>query len=166
MEEYLKIIVGLYQQLLAKIKSKMSPSEQLAKLAESKIGTDFTNDATVPDEVSCAFAVSTILKEHDADIPIILGTNALWRFMQNSPKFERIYEPERGCIVISPTGTSTKSIMPNGHTGIYIDEVRILSNSSIAPQKGQWINNYTRESWRERYHYLGGYPVYLFKKVA
>jgi hypothetical protein len=35
-----------------------------------------------------------------------------------------------------------------------------MSNDSAT---GLWSVNFTRESWRKRYYYRGGYPVYLYR---
>ena len=147
--------------LLAKAQAMQTKSQKLAELAKSKLETDFTNDDIVPDEVSCAFAVTTIMREFDGITPIIPGTNQLMTYFETSGRFDRIMEPEAGCIVISATGTNTHpDIIPNGHTGIYLDNNLIMSNDSAS---GLWKQNYTRESWRNRYYYKGGYPVRLFK---
>lgn len=147
--------------LLAKAQSMQTKSQRLAELAKSKLETDFTNDNIVPDEVSCAYAVTTILKEFDGVTPIIPGTNQLLTYLETSGLFERIMEPVAGCIVMSATGTNSKpEIIPNGHTGIYLDNNLIMSNDSAS---GLWKQNYTRESWRNRYYYRGGYPVRLYK---
>lgn len=135
--------------------------QQLANLAISKLETDFTNDLIVPDEVSCAYALTTVLREFDKEIPVIMGTAALLNFFRKSPKFTQVLEPEAGVIVICATGTNTRpKTMPHGHVGIYIDENRIISNDSAS---GLWKQNYNRETWRKRYYYRGGYPVRLFK---
>lgn len=139
----------------------MTKAEQLAQLAESKIGVDFTNNNLVPKEVSCSFAVTTLVNQIDKRVAIQPGTTIFWSFMDESELFERIWEPERGCIIISPTGTNTRpETMPHGHVGIYLDTNRIVSNDSAS---GLWIENYSRESWRKRYHYDGGYPVKLYR---
>lgn len=134
----------------------------LAELYKSKLGTDFTNDNTIPDRVSCAFALTTILHEYDPSIPIMVGTYELWRFMQNSPKFERVYEPQAGDICVSPTGTSPLDGVV-GHTGGYISANEICSNSSPT---GLWTQNYTREGWRKYFHEYLKLPTYLFRLKA
>ena len=135
---------------------------KLVDLAKSKLGTDFTDDNTVPDRVSCAFAITTLLHEFDPDIPITAGTYGHWRWLQNSTKFVRVFEPQAGDIVISPTGTSSDPAhrLPNGHTGIYLTNNTIASNDSAT---GLFKQNYTRESWRALFHYYGRYSVYLYR---
>jgi hypothetical protein len=163
-------LLAALQRLLAKLTIKpMTNREKILSVAKAKLGTDFTNDQIVPDEVSCAYAVSLILRECDPTFPILPSTTDLWRhFQNNATKWERVYSPEAGDIIISPTGTNSKpGVMPNGHTGIYADYFNIMSNSSVtttATTKGLWEVNFTRESWRDRYYYKGGYPVYLYRR--
>lgn len=133
----------------------------ILQLATEKLGTDFTDDKKVNDDVSCSFAVTTILNEADPNFPIITGTAQLDSYL--TKHWERIYEPEAGCVVVSPTGEGDNPDMPNGHCGIYLNNTDIASNSSAT---GLWTQNYTRESWRERYYYKGKYPVRLFRKVV
>jgi len=136
-----------------------SKDSKIVSLAKSKLGTDFTNDKIVPDEVSCAFAVTTLLKEAGVNIPIITGTAQLDGWLKQNAT--RIYEPEAGCIVVSPTGSGSRpDIISNGHTGIYLDNYLIVSNDSAS---GLWKQNYNRDTWRARYYSKGGYPVRLYK---
>lgn len=157
-----KVAKSLIEQIKSLlINRRMEKINEITNKAIASLGTDFTSDAIVPDKVSCAFAVTTLLNSLDKTIPIKTSTYDFWRWLQTSPKFERVYEPQAGDIVISPTGTSTKPhIRANGHTGIYINNNDIVSNSSFT---GLWTQNYTRESWRQYYHYDGGYPVYLYR---
>lgn len=157
----LKQLIELYKALLKAMGG--SEGQRLCSLAKSKLGTDFTNDQIVPDEVSCAYAVTTILKEFDPRFPIINGTKNLLDFFLNNMSFERVFEPQAGDIVVCATGTNTHpEIIPNGHTGIYQNSYDIMSNSSSS---GLWETNYNRDTWRNRYYYKGGYAVYLFRLV-
>lgn len=147
--------------LLKTVQSMKTLSQKLADLAKSKLGTDFTNDQVVSDDVSCAFAVTTILRELDPTTPIEYGTGRLLDYFKTSGKFERVFEPSAGVLVISATGTNSRpDVMPHGHVGIYLDNDKIMSNSS---EDGLWKQNFTRESWRTRFYYKGGFPVFLFK---
>lgn len=143
---------------------KKKPMNKITELALAKEGTDFTPDYPVSDEVSCALAVTTILKEANPTIPIITGTWTLDDFLAKSSKFERVSEPvgdpKAGDIVISPTGYGNGNFP--GHVGIYIDKFNIMSNNS---NTGLWETNYTRESWRNRYFYKGGFPIRLYRYV-
>lgn len=140
----------------------MTEPEKIVNKCLEKKGTDFTEDWMVPDEVSCSFAVSTILKEIDPTFPIIMGTATLDDYLSKSPKFERAIEPVAGDLVVSPTGQGN-GLLSNGHTGFYISDTEIMSNNS---NNGLFETNYTRDSWRNRYHYKGGFPVRLYRKIA
>lgn len=144
---------------------RMEKTKRLVELAKSKLGTDFTPDNIVPDRVSCAYALTTLLHEFDKSIPVEKSTYEFWRYMQrHTEKFERVYEPQAGDIVVSPTGTSTK--LTNGHIGIYLDNNKIASNSSMPETLGLWIQNYDRLSWRSYFHEYGRFPVYLFRIIS
>jgi len=152
------------EELKVELKKK-SMNEKLYELAKSKIGIDVSPRDIAPDDLACAESVSTLLNIVDPTIPVMTGTYVLWDFIKDDIRFERIYEPVAGCVVISPTGLGN-GVLKNGHTGIYISDTEICSNSSYPDKNGViglWTQNYTRESWRARYYYKGGYPVYLFK---
>lgn len=143
----------------------MTKSQQLCALAKSKLGTDFTDDMIVDDEVSCAFAVTTLLHEIDPRIKIDYSTATLDETMSKGVLFEEVDQPievmEPGWIVIAATGTNSRpELMPHGHVGIYLNEDQIMSNSS---ETGLWTVNYNRASWRKRYYTKGGYPVRIYK---
>jgi len=172
--QFFKLAMGrklltLLQELLFRTKQeevkKKSMNEQLYLKAKEKLGTDFTPDWVVPDEFSCAFALSTILKELVPTLPIIVNTGELYRYMKSSPLFEEIPQPidkiEKGSIIIAPTGMNTRpDIMPNGHCFIAGENEVYMSNSSF---NGLWSENYTRESARQRYAHRGGFPLFVFK---
>lgn len=165
----LEKIIEVMQQLLALLSQKksMTNNELLHQLAVKKLGTDFTPDFPVPDEYSCALAVTTLLNEINPDIPIQTYTKTLYEYMKSSPLFREIEQPIKemkpGWICISPTEYASRpDIIPNGHIGIYYDATNIMSNDS---RTGLWETNFTRDSWRARYHYRGGYPIYVFELV-
>lgn len=162
-DNYLVIFKKQLVNLIESIKTMLglTPHGKLCELAKSKIGKDFTDDSVADDEVACAQAVSTLLRELDGS-PVSTGTSTLYDYLRVSPKFKLVDQPEAGVIVISPTGQGNGTIS-NGHTGIYLDDNQIMSNES---KSGLWIVNFTRESWRKYYSVKGGYPVYFFKKVA
>lgn len=139
----------------------MTEPEKIINKCLEKDGTDFTEDWMVPDEVSCAYAVSTILREIDQTFPIITGTATLDDYLSKSTKFERVLEPQAGDLVVSPTGQGNGNLI--GHTGFYISDTEIMSNNS---NTGLFEKNYTRDGWRNRYHYKGGFPVRLYRKIA
>jgi hypothetical protein len=75
-------------------------------------------DNSIPAEVGCAEAVSFILQKSGVGgLPLtgIPGTATLYEWLLHNPAFKRIYAPEPGAIIISPTGYGTGRI--SGHTG-------------------------------------------------
>lgn len=161
----IQTILNLANKLVEILKKKdMSKQERFLALCKSKIGTDFTPDYPVPDEVSCALAVTTLLRQIDSTIPIITGTWALDDYLKTSGKFKRVEEPvgeiKPGSIVCSPTGQGNGNVV--GHTGVYFDNDRIISNSSIT---GLWETNYNRTTWRNRYSFKGGLPIRIYELV-
>lgn len=145
----------------------MSKTEQLYNLAYSKRGTDFTPDWIVSDEVSCSFAVTTLIKEIAPEMPIIVNTGELYRFMLKSPLFKEISQPiskiEKGQIIVAPTGYNSRpEIMPNGHVCVASENERYMSNNSY---NGLWEENYNRDTFRNRYYYKGGFPISVFELV-
>lgn len=171
-----KVVVGLIEKLISTIliligiieKKEMTNSEKIVKICLEKEGTDFTPDHVVPNEFSCAFAVSMILKEIIPSMPILVATKDLYRFMEErTDLFRKIKQPisvmKPGYIVISPTTYNTRpDVMPNGHVGFYVTDTVIMSNSS---DNGLWVKNFTRDSWRNRYYYKGGYPIEIFELI-
>lgn len=163
----IKKLLSLYQELVELLTQKktMTNSEKLATIAESKVGIDITNDNLVSDEVSCAFALTTILREYDPTINIIYNTGELYRFLKRDERFVEVQQPieviERGSILVAPTGYNSRpEIMPHGHCWIATHNEVYMSNDSIT---GLWSENYTRETARNRYVKRGGFPIYVFK---
>lgn len=145
----------------------MTTSEKLAELAISKLGTDFTPDWIVPDEVSCAFALTKVLNEFNPDIPIFHGTAILDQYLRGSALFEEVPQPigvgmmQPGWIEMAATGTNSRpDIMPNGHVAMYQDNYNLMSNSSAT---GLWTQNYTRDTFRQRYADRGGFPLKVYR---
>jgi hypothetical protein len=134
----------------------------LIEIINEKIGTDATPNNLAPNALACAETVSTILREYLAqkgiDFPVIIGTPQLYQKMLSMRDvFEQVYEPQAGYIIINP---STPSV--HGHCGFFVDETNIVSNTSLEPNVGHLIQNYTRTTWRNYFHYYLGLPSYLF----
>lgn len=149
---------------------KMLEKSPLVMLIESKIGTDASPKDLAPDKLACAETVSTILREYFAtkgiDFPVITGTYTLWREIQKrNDLFRRRPEPVNGIkggdIIISPTVGEQ-----SGHTGFFLDSTRIASNSSLEPNVGKFIQNYTRDSWRKYFHVGLGLNTYVYEVLV
>lgn len=142
-----------------------SNSLKLFNMARSLLGTDVTPKDLVPDNVACAETVNAIHMKIFGD-PIGGGASTynMYRALLARKDFKRVDVPQKGDIIISPTGYSTKpsTIVTNGHVGI-LGEKDIMSNSSFT---GLFTANYTLDSWNRRYAGLGGFPVVLFRKLG
>src|SRR3990167_1781007 len=116
-----------------------------------RLGTDVSPLDEAPDDLGCVDSVQEIYKAAFGEYitnPKTLSTKILYQALLFNPKYERIEVPERGCIIISPTGHSTKGA-PNGHVGIVGECGIILSNDS---RTGLFLENYSVRSWITYYH--------------
>lgn len=156
-----EILTQIVKLLTEPKKKEMTKQERLLQLAQSKKGTDFTDDRIVADRVSCAFAVAALLKEIDPETPdpvSLAWTPNLDKYLATSPKFRRVPDPvgeiKPGSIVVSPT-SKTKT----GHAGIYEDSWRIMANNSL---NGLWLSEFNRSTWRNYYYPL---PIRIYELV-
>src|SRR3990167_847757 len=96
-------------------------------------------------EVGCVRAVKILYErcfnkklcqsDHTAD---------LYRFLSASPDFVKIEQPEKGCVVLNPTGFGNGKI--RGHTGIWTKD-GVMSNDSRKGLEGVWRLNYSHSYW-------------------
>lgn len=168
MEEYdpvwyhLRGRVTFLQGLVAKLK-RMIQAKTIYSVCLESLGTDVSPRDGAPDIVGCAETASEIIRKIDPTFPIILGTWTLWEELDRNSKFKKVVVPEPGVLLISPTGTSKnpKVAFP-GHVGFFLDGKKIASNSSA---NGLFEQNYTLETWRDRWEKKGGYPIYCYKLI-
>ena len=143
------------------MKPDLSFSGSLYLMAISKLGKDASPKDRASDEFGCAESVTEIIHGILPEVPVMLGTWVFWEHMKSSSRFQEIFSPERGCIIISPTGTSKKKGSV-GHTGILGDNEIIMSSDS---RNGLFLENYALKSWKLYYKDKLGFPVYFFKLV-
>lgn len=142
-------------------------SEKLYKKAFDTIGFDASPKDLVSDEYACAESVSTILSSVIA-FNIITGTFSLLNVLKDDSRFQEIFTPEQGCIIISATGTGNGNLA-NGHVGIVgknlapDNSLYVMSNSSAS---GIWSVNLTIDKWNKYYGVYGGFPVRYFKLLG
>lgn len=146
-------MIEIYKKLLEAIERILGiyRNMSLSELARQDLGKDFTDDAICPDDVSCAFAVTTVLQNYmrlrGKDFPIILGTDLLDRELASNPNFKRIVSLPEGLplpantIIVSPRTASV-----NGHTGIVDVDGIVMNNNS---NTGLWVKSYDRMGWRK-----------------
>jgi hypothetical protein len=141
----LRELLGLQKELIEVTKPKVidPPVKLVTKLidaAVNAIGTDASPLDLAPDELSCAEGLSNIINSVIPQFPrSVLSTIQLKECLDDCIFFERITEPEPGCIIVSPRQLSTA-----GHAGIFLDRSIIISNSSAT---GTMQKNYTWTSW-------------------
>ncbi len=144
-----------------------SPRERLYEAAVSCLGTDASPKDAAPDEVGCADSVNNVYFKAFGEYienPGILTTSMFAAMVDRADKWVRVTDPEPGNIIISPTGFSTYTDLPikHGHVGIFGKGGVIMSNSSST---GKFEENYTLDTWVDRYRKKGGYPIYYFKRI-
>lgn len=145
--------------------SSVSPADMVYASAKNYLGHAISPQDP---ELGCAEAVCNVLHAVFSDFPgenvagPILSTAVLYQTLRTSPKFKQVLDFEPGDIIISPTGKGTNPAMPHGHTGIVL-KYGIASNDSAT---GIFRENYTIQSWVERFRKQGGYPIYSFRRIA
>jgi len=162
MIELLKKLIEALQTLLG-IYRKMSLSE----FARTKLGTDFTDDTVCPDDVSCSYAVTTILREYfqlrGKKFPIILGTDLLDDELSESPYFKKIFNlPEGSKLPPNTVIVSPRTPTVHGHTGIPDIDGIVMNNSSSS---GLWVKSYDRYKWRETFVVGRGLVTHLYEII-
>jgi hypothetical protein len=115
----------------------------------------------VPQEVGCANSVSGVLEMVDPSffgnaklIDRIDSTIVLNQTLRTSKRFVRLDRPVDGCIIMSPT-QSTSNV---GHVGIY-DNGRIWNNNSAT---GKWLASYRFDQWKKYFEVDKGLKTFIY----
>lgn len=134
----------------------------------SFLGKRCTLNPQIPPEVSCAEAVSFLLKQLGIDTgPTgIPGTASLLAWVLANPAtLQEVSAPEESALLISATGTGNGAV--EGHTGFfggfarqYPNDWGIVSNNS---QTGLLGEQWSWAQWRKNYTVLGGIPPRIFR---
>lgn len=133
----------------------------LYEIAISALGTDASPADLAPDELGCAETVSNLIKRVLPHFPIVTGTWALLDVLAHSSNMVAVAgEPIPGDIMLFATGTGL-GIFP-GHVGIVAKGRTVMSNDS---RTGQFMQNYTVDSFRRRYAQTGGFPEHIFRII-
>lgn len=158
------------KQLLEAMRSLLNlfKKSPLSDYARRNIGMDFTDDIVCPDDVSCAYAVSTILQGYlelrGKKFPIILGTELLDEILSKSPYFRKVGIIPEG--VLLPANTvivSPRTATVHGHTGIVDADGLVMNNNS---EDGLWTKNYDRMSWRKSFVEERGLITRLYQIIV
>lgn len=142
-------------------KKMETPSDKIYATALTFLGKDASPNDEAPDDLGCANTVSAIVRACGYQFAMFTSTYWMYEHLRISPEWQKIDQPEKGAIIISPTGFGNKKI-PNGHVGFCGEGDKILSNTS---KTGNLDSNFTQDSWRSRYVVAGNYPIYYFRKV-
>lgn len=137
-------------------------SDILYQTAAGCLGTHQTLNPSVPNDVGCAEAWSSVAKKAGVlDIPAtgIAGTANLYLWLTSNPAFKRVTSPLPGDTIISPTGYGNGSV--EGHVG-FIAKSGILSNNS---DNGLFQEKWTLPAWNAHYGVAGELPVAFFRWV-
>lgn len=124
------------------------------------VNTDVTPKDVIPDPVACAETVSTLINKV-VPFPIIAGTYSLYEKLSKDDRFIRVFEPQKGDILIYPTKTGNGNLS-NGHAFICGENNLFYSNDS---ESGLLKQNYTLSTARKRYVELGGFKEYFYRLI-
>lgn len=146
-----------------------SNASQLYLAGKASLGKRLTLNSAVPINLGCAQAVSKLL--YDVKFTAVPkrgidGTAGLLKWCEENPLlFEKLDEPEKGAIIISPTGQG--SGVARGHVGIlgelgkmFPNDYAIMSNNSST---GKWDTKWSLNRWKDFYGTYGGLPIYYFR---
>jgi hypothetical protein len=154
------IIYNAYKTLFQWGNYSTAPGEKLYQTAVLCAGKDM---APMEWEFGCAEAVNEVVYKAFGDYAGgDLSTRRMYLSIINNKKFMQVKIPLRGDIYISPTGWGNGKLK-NGHVGILANNEHILSNDS---QSGLFVDNFTIQSWNERYVKIGGFPVFIFRRIS
>lgn len=154
-------IAELMLQILRLQDKRSSEDKRLVLYATAKslLGKDV---APKENEFGCAEAINFVFKKaFGQEVGGDLSTYRMYLILQKDKRFQKILQPLTGSIVISPTGFGNGNLK-NGHVGLVSENRKIMSNDS---KSGLWLENYTLDSWRERYMVRGGFPMVFFVPV-
>src|SRR3990167_8666429 len=143
--------------------------DQLYKAAFDFIGKDASPKDYAPDDLGCAESLSAVIQKAFPDIrfPTLLSTRAMYDYLLKSMSFQRIVEPQKGCIILNVTGMGNGKVS-NGHCGIAgkntseDGSVWVMSNRS---RTGTWEVSYSINSWKRYFEAKGGMTTLYFRRV-
>ncbi len=142
-------------------------AEKLYEAAKARLDVPLTLDESVPIEVRCAEAVSTVFKAIGLPVPEkgIASTFDMEVWLAKCGLFEEIYTPEKACIIIAATGTGNGRI--RGHVGImgefglaFYQDWGIMSNDS---NTGLFTELFSLAKWIARYNGIGGFKTRFYR---
>lgn len=140
----------------------MTNSEKLYNVAFTCIGKDMSPLDVAPDSLGCAESLNGVyfkaFGERLGTGAALTSTKALYESMLKDERLEQVTLPEKGVMVLSPSGYSDKGAK-HGHCGIW-GNFDVMSNDS---NSGLWMSNYTHEAWDNVFVKTLGFPTFYFK---
>lgn len=153
-------VLQLLSEILAWVKTQEVPParEKILQAAKDALGTDASPMNLAPQELSCAEAVSNIVKKVYPSFMLTVSTIELDRFLTSSPYFKSTKIPKPGSVIVSPRQGNTP-----GHTGLFLTADRIASNDS---RTGKFQENYTLQTWIEEMRKKRGLRIYFYEPLG
>ena len=143
----------------------LSNSEKFFNFCMTWLNKDITPKDEVDDDVACMATIDTLYKTFSGSYlsgkGITISTRVGLDVLSRSPSWQRIYKPEKGCIVLYATGTGN-GYLANGHIFTSDGQGKLYSNSS---SNGLFQQNYTDFTAKYRYQTLGGFSPHYFKLI-
>ena len=126
---------------------------KIYQTAKKYIGQDMSKKE---DEYGCAEAVNEVVRlAIGQEAGGGLSTTKMYQSLIMDKRFRQFAEPEKGDIIISPTGYG-RGI---GHVGIISDNNKIMSNNSL---NSKWDEHLDLDIWKKRYF---TFPVAFFRYI-
>jgi len=136
-----------------------SNSQKLYDAAKASLDQKLVPDDLM--ELGCVYALNVIYTRAFGRVLCKSdSTFDLKNFLTESSEFKQVDAPEKGVIILSPTGTGNGTLS-NGHVGICGNQ-GIMSNTSAT---GIWKLNYSYFHWDAWFGKKGGFPILYFKRV-
>lgn len=152
-------VLQILSEILAWVKTQEVPParEKILQAARDALGTDASPMNLAPQELSCAEAVSNIVKRVYPSFMMTVSTIELDRFLTNSPYFKSTKIPKPGSIINSPRIGGNP-----GHCGIFLTTNRIASNDS---KTGKFKDNYSFDSWAREMRDRRGLKIFIYEPI-
>lgn len=157
--------------LQIKLKNMISASNLLYGTAKGLIGQNLRPDLQ---PLACAGSITEIINRAFQENLNIVGTGELLKYLQTSPKWEKIDEPEKGCVgVVSTDDIPSYSPIPlfngkkHGHCWIYGQyaspdgSVFTMSNNSDTEK---WDTHWTARKIDDYFVKWGKCQLHLFRR--
>lgn len=148
-----------HKNILQLIVERLMQKKTWLQVCEDYLGVDVTPNDEYPDEVSCAWTLSTLENKIDPGFKRIPGTWNLWDYYEHHPSYKRVTVPTPGTRIICAT---TPGHPFPAHCGVFMSDMTIATNDS---RTGRFIKNYDLDTFYARYATKGGYTIYMYNRI-